>query len=401
MSQIGRFIGAVLLVAGTAIGAGMLMLPVSTGLSGFFPATFILLVCWLYMTYTAFLMLEVSLWMPEESSLISMAHSTLGRLGEAVSWAICLFLLYALTTAYIAGGGAISTDILRSFFGREIPQYIGPAAILILLGGCVYRGTAAVDRLNRLLMVGLVLAYGALVVVLTPHVEYQKLLYVHWPATLFGISVAITSFGYHIVIPSLVTYLNRDIKQLKYTLFIGSLIPLLAYLYWQYLALGIIPPQGECSLASGHLTGSDGASLLCQVIGRSSVNSVTKAFAFFAIITSFLGVSLSLYDFLADGLKMQKQGYKKWVLYLLTFGPPILFTLVDPRAFLSALEYAGAFGVVILLALMPALMVWSGRYRHGYKSEFKTVGGKPMLILIIVIALGIIVLECANKLGIV
>jgi tyrosine-specific transport protein len=399
MKEIGKMIGGILLVSGTAIGAGMLMLPVSTGMAGFIPSVTILCVVWFYMTYTAFLLLEASLWIKEESSLISIAHSTLGKWGEIFSWIISLFLLYALTTAYIAGSGAIFIDIVQSITGFRPSIYVAPLCILLALAIFLYRGTAAIDHVNRFLMIALAITYAAIVILLTPHVKSELLQQMHWPSLLFGISVVVTSFGYHIIIPSLVTYLDRDIKKLKWVIFIGSTIPLMTYIYWEYLALGIVPLQGDHSLISGHMNGWDGASLLKLVLGNSSLSTITQAFAFFAILTSFLGVSLSLYDFLADGLKVKKEGWKKEGLYALTVGPPTLIALIDPRAFLSSLEYAGAFGVIILLALMPAMIVWKGRYHHGYTSSFKAPGGKIALIAVIAFSLFAILVECANKLG--
>lgn len=108
---------------------------------------------------------------------------------------------------------------------------------------------------------------------------------------------------------------------------------------------------------------------------------------------------MSLLDFLADGLKIKKTPQGRFGLYLLTFVPPLFITLYDPRAFLSALEYAGAFGVVTLLGLLPALMVWSGRYSKKYTSSYETPGGKAGLIVIIVISTAVILLEIANKSG--
>ena len=83
----------------------------------------------------------------------------------------------------------------------------------------------------------------------------------------------------------------------------------------------------------------------------------------------------------------------------MTFVPPLLFTLTDPRAFLSALEYAGAFGVVTLLGLLPALMVWSGRYYKHFQSTFKAPGGKLTLVLAIVFSILVIGIEIASKAG--
>lgn len=399
MKDYSKVIGGILLVSGTTIGAAMLALPVSTGLAGFFPSVVLLLACWVFMTYTAFLMLEVNLWLGENTNLISMAKATLGRWGQALSWVTYLFLLYALTTAYIAGSGPIVIDAIRALTGVEIPTYAGSIPLLLLFGFFVYRGTASVDYVNRILMIGLVIAYAAMVVLITPHVEKTLLQHTYWPALLIAVSVVSTSFGFHIIIPSLTTYLQKDISKLKQTILIGSIIPVVVYIVWEFLALGVIPVEGEHSIMSGYEQGTNGAQLLSSILNNTTIAIFARCFAFFAIVTSFIGVSLSLSDFLADGLKIKKTRGGRITLCLLTFIPPLLFALTDPRAFLTALEYAGAFGVIILLGFLPALMVWRGRYHHHFASSYQAPGGKLTLLCVMGLALFVIALEIANKFG--
>lgn len=399
MNSYSKVIGGILLVSGTTIGAAMLALPVSTGLAGFFPSVALLIVCWLFMTYTAFLLLEVNLWLGENTNLISMAKATLGKWGQAISWATYLFLLYALTTAYVAGSGPIVIDAIHSLTGLHLPAYAGSIPLLILFGFFVYRGTAYVDNVNRLLMLGLVIAYAAMIVLITPHVESTLLQHTHWPALLIAVSVVTTSFGFHIIIPSLTTYLQKDLKKLKLTILIGSIIPVIVYIIWEVMSLGVIPLTGEHSIVSGYNAGTNGAQLVSSILDNTFIAVFARCFAFFAIVTSFLGVSLSLSDFLADGFKIEKNRTGRLILCFLTFVPPLLFALTDPRAFLTALEYAGAFGVIILLVFMPALMVWRGRYHLNYSGEFKTPGGKLALLCVMAFSLIVVGLELANKFG--
>ena len=53
--------GGIALIAGTAIGAGMLALPCATYSLGFIPAALLLVLTWFFMTQTAFYFLEVNL----------------------------------------------------------------------------------------------------------------------------------------------------------------------------------------------------------------------------------------------------------------------------------------------------------------------------------------------------
>ena len=369
----------------------MLALPVTTGMAGFLPALLLFTAYWIYMSFTALLMLEAALWMKDGENLLSMSKATLGVVGEMLCWAVYLFLLYALTTAYIAGGGAIVQDAVQASTGKALPEWASLLPLLLIFGFIVYKGAQLVDRANRVLMVGLVASFGAMLFFLAPHVQRPLLLHVDWKFFWMGISVVATSFGFHIIIPSLVHYMERDVKQLKRAILIGSAIPYLVYVSWNFIALGIIPVD---KIYEGYLEGSNGVHLLTDSLQSSSLSMLARFFSFFAIVTSFLGVSLSLSDFLADGFKIGKSRSGRLLIFLLTFAPPLLIVLIDPRAFLSALEYAGAFGVIVLLALFPSLIVWSGRYRLGLDSSaYKAPGGKIALVCAMLLALCIILFE--------
>lgn len=394
-----KLLGAILLVAGTTIGAAMLALPVITGFAGFIPSLLLLLLFWGYMTYTALLILEVNLSLESNCNLISMAKRTLGRTGEWVGWVTYLFLLYSLTTAYLAGGGPIIVDFVRSLSGFIMPSWSGSIPLFVIFGYFVYKGTRSVDYLNRLLMMGLALTYVILVFLLTPHVQVELLKHVDTKYILISVAIVATSFGFHIIIPSLTTYLDRDVKNLKKAIWIGSLIPLLIYIVWQFLTLGIIPLLGQNSIAQGYAQGDTGAHLLSESLHNANIALIARFFSFFAIVTSFLGVSLSLFDCLGDSLKIEKTRSGRFVLFALTFLPPLVFALSNSRAFILALEYAGAFGVVTLLGILPAMMAWSSRYWQHRKSPYIVTGGKICLILVIIFSVLIIGLEFANKMG--
>lgn len=398
---VNRTIGGILLVSGSTVGAGMLALPVVTGFAGFYPSVILFFVYWLFMTFTALLILEVNLWMEKrDANMITMAKLTLGRFGEVLAWVAYLFLLYALTTAYLAGGGPIFNEFLYGLTGITVPKVLESVPLLLIFGYFVYRGAHTVDWINRVLMLGLVGAFILSTVMLTPYVDLELLKYHNTALLWVGSSVAATSFGFHIIIPTLTSYLNRNVSQLKKVIWIGSAIPLLVYLLWEFLVLGIIPLEGSISLSKGYVEGSNGAELLTQMIGRGILSEILRIFLLLAIITSFLGVSTSLTDFLSDGFNVKKSSGGRVFLLFLTFGPPILFALTDPRAFLSALEYAGAFGVVVLLGLLPALMVWRGRKQFGVGASYQAPGGTASLLVTMAISLIVILCEVLQKMGV-
>lgn len=396
-----KMIGGVLLISGTAIGAGMLAMPLVTGFAGFIPTVCLFALYWCYMTFTAFLMLEVNLSLGEKINLITMARKTLGKGGEIVAWIVYLFLLYLLTTAYLAGGGPILVDFITTLTGWQLPGIAGVVPLLLIFGYFVYEGTKYVDAANRILMVCLSIAYVMMVVLITPEIKLENLEYMNWKYSLIAVSLVATSFGYHIIIPTLTTYMHHNVRELKLTILIGSLIPLVVYILWEAIALGVIPVEGKHGIIEGYNSGVNGVRLLSKNLPQIALSRLSEFFSFLAIVTSFLGVTLSLSDFLSDGLKIKKNHRGRIILFALTFAPPLVIIFTYPRAFLTALEFAGAFGVIILLGLLPALMAWSRRYYKRIESPFTVPGGKFSLILVILFSILVITIEIANKAGLI
>lgn len=386
----GSFIGGILLVAGCCIGAGMLGLPVLSAQAGFQPSLVMFFICWLYMLFTGLLLLEVNLWYGGEIGVITMAERTLGRTGKIVSWLVFAFLFYSLMVAYIAASGSLMTDFIGEATGYYLHSNVGSVFFCLLFGVLLYLGTGAVDWFNRLLMLGLVLSYVILVGVGASHVQPNLLQHHNWSAVTMVIPAMIISFGFHNLIPSLTTYFHGHVKSLKGVVILGSAIPLLIYLIWEWLILGIVPLQDfQTALDQGEIA----TEALKNSVGASWVVDVAQFFAFFAIVTSFLSVALSFVDFLADGLKIKKTPQGKMLLALLVLGPPFLCALLYPTIFLTALNIAGGFGAVILFGILPALMVWKGRYTQQLGLPQLVPGGKPLLIVIIGFAVWVMALQ--------
>ncbi len=392
--KINRFIGGVFLISGTTIGAGMLALPLTTSFIGLIPSIVVFGVCWLSMLASAFFLLDVNFSVKGQANLISMASSTLGPFGKYLSWIAYLLLLYLLTAAYIAAGAPLFQMGVFSFTSYLVPSHISYFFLPVLFGGLVYFGISFVDSLNRLLMVGLCLSYLLIIGSLTRHIEPHLLERANWNSTFITLPVIITSFGYHIIIPSLKSYMNHNKKQLRWALFIGSLLPLIVYILWELVTLGTIPLEGKFGLIQASKEGVPITSSLTQIVKNRWVNVGAHFFSFFAIVTSFLGVSLSLSDFLKDGLKLKKTVQGRLFATLLTFVPPLVFVFTYPRGFIAALEYAGAF-VAILLILMPSVMACRLKRPKFYQTGY----GCLLLIFTTLFALFVVAIDVLSQWG--
>jgi tyrosine-specific transport protein len=398
-----KLVGGILLIVGTSIGGGLLALPIATAQLGFTHAILLLIVCWVVMTTSALLILEINLWHPINSNLISMAATTLGRFGQVVAWVSYLLLLYALLAAYISGGGDFLQHLLSGLH-LKFSNRFSACLFAGLLSFFIYQGIHTVDYVNRSLMFIKLAATALLVICIFPFVSIDYLLEpgksYSLPAVVTSIMVVITSFGFAIIIPSLRSYFKNDARLLRRAILIGSVIPLVCYILWELVIMGVVPFQGQISLmamAQSSHSSSDLINALSQLLDKSFINFLAKIFTTICLATSFLGVALSLFDFLGDGLAIKKTGLYKLLLYILTFLPPLIIANHYPNAFINALSYAGVLCIVLLI-LLPAMMTWSGRYIKKCATGYQVAGGKYLLIGLFIIVFLLIALSLAMHL---
>lgn len=375
----GSVIGGSLLVAGSCVGAGMLALPILTGLSGFFPSLSMLLLSWAFMTFTALLLVEVNGWFSKQTNLVSMSEQSLGKGGKWVAWISYLFLFYSLLVAYISASGSVFSAIIESLLHISVPAWSASLFFTVLFGWIVYLGTRPVDLFNRVLMVGLIVAYLGMIGLGITQIHPKLLLHSAPKYMLLSLPVLVVSFGFQNMIPSLTAYMKGDIQRVRMTILIGSLITLAIYLIWSLLVLGVVPFKGPGGILESYEKGEEATIALRAALGSSSIGYFAQGFAFFAIVTSFLAQGLTLTHFLADGFKVSMNRQNLIGLCLLALAPPFIFSLLDPQIFFKALSFAGGICAMILFGILPILMVWTGRYRKKVSSQYHVSGGKWVL----------------------
>ena len=382
---IGKFFGSILLIIGTSIGGGMLALPVATAGGGFFLSAIAFLGCWILMSGGAYLILEILQPLPIGSNMITLARHYLGKPGEWLIWLLYLALLYSLLGAYISGG----TDVVHSLLNQlniETKPSIVSTIYTFSFSLIIFSGIKWVDYVNRGLMFGKLGAYLLLVLVIAPFVQAKNFSHGRLSELLPHISILVTSFGFASIVPSLRDYWHNDIPNLKRIIFWGSSIPLLCYLIWNFVIMGAISPSSSFSLIN--LLQSDHAiSGLGKGLGETTHNHmILNLFDFFSgicMLTAFLSVSLGLFDFLADGFKLQKSGAQGLITLGLTFMPPLAMVILHPGIYLSALNYAGILCIILLLVL-PVFMTFVAR--NLYLNNAKLVPGKKYTLVFLLIA---------------
>jgi aromatic amino acid transport protein len=397
-----KFFGSTLIITGTAFGAGMLALPMVSAATGFVSALILLIAIWALMVITGLLVLEVNLAFPVyRNNFSTMSSATLGVIGKLTAWIACLALLYSLTAAYVAGDASLLSVGVNSALKIKIPEWVYAIVFTLILGGAVFWSTRAVDVLNR----GLISIKGLLLLIvlilLMPHINLHVLArapgsvkYVWACAPIF-----LCAFGFHHIIPSLTNYIGPKPKTLKWVIICGATIPLIIYIIWLFATLTLIPLTGSNSfvvLAKMHGSVGEFIHFLTLIAKNKWLSAGINGFSNIAMTTSFLGVTLGLFDFLADACKRLNTRVGRLQTALLTFVPPLIFALCYPKGFVIALGYAAIF-VAILEIVLPALMVYKLRKSTKLSSPYHTFGGTFLLFIILIAGVLLIGLQLANS----
>ncbi|CDT82760.1 Tyrosine-specific transport protein [Vibrio coralliirubri] len=397
-----KVFGSTLIIAGTTIGAGMLALPLASAGIGFSTSLFLMLGLWALMAFTALLMVELHQFAESDATLHTLANTILGKKGKWIASFAVMFLFYALCAAYIAGGGAQFNQRISDIAGIELNAQITTLLFTLLVAGVVTIGTHSVDKVNRVLFGLKLIAMVLVLSFLAPNITSQYLMSMPLQQGLIvaAIPVVFTSFGFHGSIPSIVRYLDGDVRSLRKVMIIGSALPLVIYVFWQSVTLGVISQEQLLSDTSlGALLVS-----LSQTVHQSNLSVIVGVFADLALLTSFIGVSLGLFEFMGDSLSKKLGNAKRVKTAAITFLPPLGFALFYPQGFIMALGYA-AIALSVLAILLPTVMVYKVRYTdfsvkpQSAEASYQVLGGSKALFLAGSIGVFIIAIQVLISVG--
>ena len=385
-----KTVGSTLLVAGTMIGAGMLAMPLTSAGIGLTATVFLLIGLWAVLTFTAFLFVELYQTADSDAGIGTLAAQYFGKAGRIISTAVLIVFLYALIAAYVSGGGSLLMDLLPAMGDKDTMNKIAVLVFTIFFGSFIVIGTHSVDKINRVLFFVMIAAFILVLALMLPNIKFDNLMAMPIDNALIisASPVFFTAFGFHGSIPSLNKYLDGNVKSLRIAILVGSGITLFAYFLWQLSTHGLLSQNEFLQILREDATLNGLVKATLEITQSPIIANAVKIFSTLALVTSFLGVALGLLECIEDLLKQSFDIHAGRIsLGLMTFIPPVLFSLFYPEGFILALGYAGqmfAFYAVVL----PVALVWKARSIHP-NLPYRVWGGNALLVLVLV--LGVII----------
>ncbi|MBL0487082.1 aromatic amino acid transporter [Aeromonas caviae] len=374
--------GGACIIASVCVGAGMLGLPSAEAGAWTTWSSLAIILTMIIMTVSGWMLLEAFKRYELTASFNSVTKDLLGHRVNIFNNLTVYFVGGVLLYAYITSSGLI----LSGLFG--IGSQLASVLFVLVFSWFVWHSTRAVDRISVVLIVFMVLSFVFGVSGLAANIDTAMLFnslteeISQAPYALAMLPVALTSFGYHHSVASMRAYYGEE-RKAKQAILGGTLIALVLYLLWLLSIFGNLPRS-----AFGPVIAQGGdvdvlLKALASVIESRQVSQAINLFSMAAILSSFIGVGLGVFDYLADLFRFDNSRRGRAKSWAVTFLPPLALSLMFPFGFVVAIGYAGA-AATVWACIIPALLAKKSRELAPDEAGFKAPGGQPMVVAVIV-----------------
>lgn len=379
-------IGGAMIIGGTIIGAGMFSLPVVMSGAWFFWSLLALIFTWFCMLHSGLMILEANLNYHIGASFDTITKDLLGNGWNIINGLTVAFVLYILTYAYISASGSVIQHTFAQM-NLAVPARLGGLAFALIVAFIVWLSTKAVSRMTTIVLGAKILTFfmtfGGLMWHVEPAILFNRaeVNAFYLPYVLMTLPFCLASFGYHGNVPSLMKYYGKDPLIIRRCLLLGTLMALVLYIIWLVGTMGNIPRPAFIAIAEKGGNIDVLVQTLSGLLNSSTLDLLLTVFSNFAVASSFLGVTLGLFDYLADLFKFDDSRLGRFKTALVTFLPPIAGGLLWPDGFIYAIGFAGL-AATVWAAIVPALLARASRRRFG-SPNYRVWGGNAMIILIL------------------
>jgi len=140
---------------------------------------------------------------------------------------------------------------------------------------------------------------------------------------------------------------------------LGSSIALVMNILWMLVVVGALPLDGpgKGTIASALQHDYPATIPLSLALKSRMITAVGMFFALAAIAAAYIPTSVALRGFIRGVLALQFKNPNKYIVLLISFGPPFLVAMLYPGLFLKAVDVAGGFGILIVFGILPSLIL--------------------------------------------
>ncbi|MCP4178021.1 MAG: tryptophan/tyrosine permease [bacterium] len=348
--------GSSLLVLGNVLGVGVLALPITAGLGGFIPSLVGIIVLWFVMFLAALLIAYRIDPTKKNFDIPSFFQRELGTTAKWLAIACNLVILYGVLVAYLSG---ITTMIAALF-----PSMANYSIIVLVIYFClavslIIFGLGVLRKGMFFLMLVLWTCFIIMLVTGLTNFDVKNLYFSSWIFLPICLPIAVSTFHFHNIIPTVSETLNYNKKATYKAIFIGVFIGLIINLTWVTVVLGTLPQNdaGTMSVVYSNIHGWAANVPMSELLKNHYFTIAGLIFSIIAVTCSFAANGAGLFGFIRDLFSTYFKTDNKILVSCVAFLPPLLITIIYPNLFLSALSIVGGIGEDILFAVLPAIVI--------------------------------------------
>lgn len=388
-----NFIGNVFMISGCAMGSGCLAMPMLASGPNFIFSSIFLILTGIFSYFLAAVSLEIFLVYKNDVNASSIVKNNFGQTGVIISGLINIGLMYALLSLYLSGGADLLSKTVFPIVNLHVSNSLSLALFILIFIPIFYKGASLIVKSNKGIFY--IKLFSFLIAVISglafiskdlTQVIIEQLRYIPRALPIF-----FGALWFHFIIPVIARLNNYERKRCNTIFAVGLIIPVALYILWIGVMLSLIPRDGVGHTFFELLSKKEsvGAMVSYAMTNNPHIPHLTRVslniFSNFALLTSFLVVGLSTYDYIRDALKIKQTTFGIIYTLILTMLIPVLFALFFPNGFVVILQQA-----VILLALTNVIILACSLKEYN-RLEYKPK--KWFICLLLLLLIGLIVLQ--------
>ena len=336
-----KLLNATFLVSGTAIGAGLISLPLTAVNLGI--AAVIITVIMIFVAYRSSMMtIELNTRNGQAASIVELSRKFSGSTAFAITLASFYILSFSLLTVYFF---AIASS-LNAFFAvdERLVALICGAVLFVILGLNVRLFSSINSALVIALLVIVVVAMCKIGISSLEAHGFTSIKFSEIPAFL---PVILTSFGVQNICANVYGYLNGDKRKIRYSFLLGILIPAAIYIGWNYCVFkNVLSTDVDFlhRLQAHQVSVGELIKFLCESSKDAYIEVFLEGLTLLAIITSAIGMGAGLLKSIRTSIIPQKNISSAIVCLI-----PVILAITVPNAFINVLSFGGMIATTFVI----------------------------------------------------
>ena len=383
-----HFLEAVATLVGMIIGAGILGIPYAVANAGFLTGLLDIILIGLAVLVLNLYVGEIMLRTKDDHQLTGYAEKYLGKFGKSLMIFSMIFGLYGALVAYTLKEG----EFLAAIFAPNIggTPLIYSIIFFLVAAFLIYKGIKAIERSELVMVFFIVFIISLFIAVAFPFVDIKNLTAFSPQKLFLPYGVILFAFLGAAAIPEVGIELKENKTKIKKAIVWGSLIPLIVYVLFTFIVVGVVSPEkmtDDAIIGFGNALGHK--VLLFGLI-----------FGMLTMATSFIAVGLALKEMYNFDFKCSNDLSTFLACFVpLVISVALILIKVD-HAFFKVIDITGIVsgGVAGILII---LMVWKAKKLGERKPEYSVHSKKIFDILLILMFLAGMVYESLKIIGLI